>query len=153
MPRPLHGTASCEVMPNLHQSRRVMTGCFVICLCHFFVTEMGPTKHKLVVGSLFVNTAFAQTRGGNSMLAIKKARKYIEAYPADADAMVLSSLVLALESDAPMTISDLYTLDYDHFKLSLEIIEEWRLDRYYSSKIRLLDASLLADRLSTQTPD
>ena len=76
-----------------------------------------------------------------------------EGPPADADAMVLSSLVLALESDAPMTISDLYTLDYDHFKLSLEIIEEWRLDRYYSSKIRLLDASMEVGRLSTRTPD
>ena len=87
------------------------------------------------------------------MLAIKKARKYIEAHTDEADAIVLSTLVLALESDAPMTFSNLYTLDYDHFKLSLEIIEEWRLDRYYSSKIRLLDASLLAGRLSTQTPD
>jgi hypothetical protein len=128
-------------------------GCFVIGLCHFFVTKNGSAKHKLVLGSLFVNTAFAQTRGGNPMLAIKKARKYIEAHPDEADAIVLSSLVLALESDAPMTFSSLYSLDYDRFKLSLEIIEEWRLDRYYSSKIRLLEASMEVGRLSTRTPD
>jgi hypothetical protein len=41
-------------------------------------------------------------------------------------------------------LSDLYQLDYDDFGLALEVMVEWRLDRYYASKLRLLDVSIHA---------
>lgn len=75
------------------------------------------------------------------MLAINKTRKFIESDPAAPAAQILSSLVLALETESPFVPSDLYQMDYPHFELALEILSEWRLDRHYASKMRLLDIS------------
>ncbi|MFT3779706.1 MAG: hypothetical protein QM772_15795 [Ottowia sp.] len=76
------------------------------------------------------------------MRAIKEARKFIERQPNDANAKTLSRLVLALESEASFPITDLYLLDADKFKLAMEILDEWRLDRHYASKVRLFDISM-----------
>lgn len=82
------------------------------------------------------------------MLAVKKARKLIEIQPDSADARTLSALVIALESDKAFPLAQLYTLGYAHFELALEILSEWRLDRHYSSKVRLLDVSVQASELA-----
>ncbi|MEW6479142.1 MAG: hypothetical protein AB1455_06785 [Pseudomonadota bacterium] len=84
------------------------------------------------------------------MLGIKKARKYIEVNPDHPSSAVLSELVVALESESPMAITNLYKLGYDEFKLALEILEEWRLDRYYTSKVRLLDLSVQLSQMKRQ---
>lgn len=84
------------------------------------------------------------------MRAIKEARKYIERKPEDGNAKILSRLVLALESEAEFAIADLYQLDIDRFKLALEILEEWRLDRYYASKAKLFDISMQLAALESQ---
>lgn len=76
------------------------------------------------------------------MRAIKEARKFIEMDPASPSAQTLSRLVLALESESDFAISDLYALDLECFGLALNILEEWRLDRYYAGKARLFDVSL-----------
>ena len=76
------------------------------------------------------------------MRALKQARKLIEKKPDTATAKTLSGLVVALESDTPFALTSLYQLDYDDFELALDLIKEWRLDRYYSSKVRLLDLSV-----------
>lgn len=76
------------------------------------------------------------------MRALKKARKLIENHPGKPEAEILSRLVVALESETPFPISELYQLDYDDFALALEVLTEWRLDRYYMSKVRLLDLSV-----------
>ena len=76
------------------------------------------------------------------MRAIKQARKFIETQPDDANARTLSRLVRALESEADFPITDLYLLDADGFKLAMEILDEWRLDRHYASKVRLFDVSM-----------
>jgi hypothetical protein len=75
------------------------------------------------------------------MRAIKDARKFIKEHPSHASALLLSRLVLALESDTEFPIGELYHLSYDHFNLALEILREWRLDRYYAGKGKLLDLS------------
>ena len=75
------------------------------------------------------------------MRAIKEARKLIEKSPKSQAALTLSQLVLALESESDYRLTDIYQLDYDHFKLALEILQEWRLDRHYAGKSRLFDAS------------
>ncbi|MDO8903635.1 hypothetical protein [Hydrogenophaga sp.] len=81
------------------------------------------------------------------MLALKKTRKLIESDPNQASAVILSSLVVSLESDKPFQLADLYQLNYDDFKLALDLLAEWRLDRYYSSKVRLLDVSVNINQL------
>ena len=76
------------------------------------------------------------------MRAIKEARKYIERSPKHPQALTLSRLVLALESEGDFKIADLYLLDMERFKLALEILDEWRLDRHYASKSKLFDVSM-----------
>jgi len=82
------------------------------------------------------------------MLAIKKARKLIEANPTDTASKTLASLVLALESDSPFLLADIYELDYKRFEIALEILAEWRMDRYYAKKLRLVDVSTLAKNIA-----
>lgn len=84
------------------------------------------------------------------MRALKKARKLIERNPAKPAAKILSALVVALESEEPFKLADLYQLDYDNFGLALELLAEWRLDRYYSSKAVLLDISMQLGQLQQE---
>lgn len=84
------------------------------------------------------------------MRALKQARKRIERDPHSPAAERLSRLVLALEGDTGFDLKALYELDYDDFQLALEVLQEWRLDRYFSAKFRLMDASLAAHELRSQ---
>ncbi len=77
------------------------------------------------------------------MRAIKEARKLIEKNPESDAAKILSQLVLALEAEGDFHIANIYQLNYHHFKLALEILEEWRIDRHFASKTKLFDASRL----------
>jgi hypothetical protein len=81
------------------------------------------------------------------MNAIKKVRKFIEAEPLSAQAKTLASLVRALESDEQLALGDLYLLDYDKFNLAIDVLREWRLDRYYMGKAKLLDISVQVGEL------
>ncbi|MDD2808328.1 hypothetical protein [Rhodoferax sp.] len=84
------------------------------------------------------------------MIAIKKARKFIQAEPLDADAQIISALVLQLQSGGNISVPQLYQLKHANFLLALEILAEWRLDRYYAKKLRLLDISDQAYTLAMQ---
>lgn len=75
------------------------------------------------------------------MRAIKKTRLYIEHHPDSEAAKLLARLVLSLERETEFPVSDLYRLDFDRFKLALNLLDEWRLDRYYAGKGRLFDVS------------
>lgn len=76
------------------------------------------------------------------MNAIKTARKFIEANPASEAARTLAQLVLALEADSPFHIGALYSLNLDTFDLAIDILKEWRIDRYYAGKAKLFDLSM-----------
>lgn len=82
------------------------------------------------------------------MLAIKKARKIIETNPNEPASQIIAALVLALESETSISVAQLYQLDNKRFELALEILDEWRLDRHYASKLRLLDSSNQARSLT-----
>ena len=88
------------------------------------------------------------------MRAVKKARLFIAKKPDSESAQLLARLVLALESETAFSEADLYRLDYDSFKLALNLLDEWRLDRYYAGKGRLFDLSVQLGTLQTsaQTP-
>jgi hypothetical protein len=81
------------------------------------------------------------------MRAINKARKVIAADPDSAAAKTLGDLVLALETGGSFPIGNIYELDYKHYELALEIISSWRLERYFTSKIRLIDMAFHAREL------
>jgi len=76
------------------------------------------------------------------MNAIKQARKLIEGKPDSEAAKTLARLVRALESDEKFSLGDLYALDYDNFNVGIEVLKEWRLERYYMGKVRLHDLSV-----------
>jgi hypothetical protein len=86
------------------------------------------------------------------MLAIKKARKLMEANPGDQAAQIIAALVLALESEANISVEQLYRLDDKRFELAMEILSEWRLDRHYASKLRLLNSSTQLQEMTAATP-
>jgi hypothetical protein len=76
------------------------------------------------------------------MNAIKKTRKLIEINPATDKAKTFARLVRALESEEKFELGDLYKLDYEGFALAIDVLKEWRLDRYYMGKAKLLDISV-----------
>lgn len=73
---------------------------------------------------------------------IKKARKLIETDPHTKAAKTLAALVRALESEEKFDLGDMYELNFDNFNLAIDILKEWRLDRYYSGKAKLHDLSV-----------
>lgn len=82
------------------------------------------------------------------MNAIKKARQIILATPDSQEALTLARLVLALEAETDFPLVSLYALNLDSFGLAMEILKEWRLDRYYAQKGKLLDVSYQAHVLA-----
>ena len=84
------------------------------------------------------------------MLAIKKARKFIQAHPDDPASHIISALVLALEGAGQISVVQLFALNNDMFELALEILSEWRLDQHYASKSRLLDLSSPVQDMGTK---
>lgn len=83
------------------------------------------------------------------MLAIKKARKLIESNPESKTSSVLAGLVLSLETNSSYQLGHLYDLDYKDYELAVDIIREWRLDRHYSSKVKLISAAIYVDDLNS----
>lgn len=81
------------------------------------------------------------------MQIIKQVRQFVAANPLDPSAQILARLVLALEAESDLAISDIYRLDYDHFQMALKVLEEWRIDRYFAGKAKLFDISLQAVQL------
>jgi hypothetical protein len=90
-------------------------------------------------------------KASTPMTAIKKIRKYLAANPTAPSSHVLVKFVLCLESEASFPLAELYRLDYDIFKLALEMLEEWRLDRYYTAKGQLLDIALQLSEIEPET--
>jgi len=73
------------------------------------------------------------------MNGIKKLRRHLEDHPNDQSSTVLARLIVALEKNELFRLGDLYELDYNTFSLAIEIMEDWRLDRYYASRTKVLD--------------
>ena len=84
------------------------------------------------------------------MNEIKKARRLIEANPHSDAAKTLASLVRALESEEKFDLTAMYKLNYDNFHLAINILKEWRIDRYYSGKAKLHDLSVQVATLNAQ---
>ena len=70
---------------------------------------------------------------------IKKVAKYVASNPESADTPALLELAIALETGSVYSFSKLYELDHEAFRLAMGMIDDWRLDRHYLSKLTLLD--------------
>jgi hypothetical protein len=81
------------------------------------------------------------------MRAIKKARKIIETDPSSDAAKALTSLILALETDADFSFKKLYELQMKDFDLMIEVMKDWRLDRYYEGKAKAISTAIQATNI------
>lgn len=70
---------------------------------------------------------------------IKKVAKFVANNPGSADTPTLLELAVALETGSEYAFSKLYELSHEGFQLAMGMIDDWRLDRYYMSKLTLLD--------------
>lgn len=84
------------------------------------------------------------------MRTIKQVRRLIERDPLSAEARVLSALIAALESESPFSIQDLYNLNEKHFDMAMDILSDWRLDRYYFGKAKVFDVALQAKDIQAE---
>jgi hypothetical protein len=87
------------------------------------------------------------------MNAIKAARRIVFADPAAPESRLLSRLALALGAGTPFNVSELYELDLKTFDIAMDMIAEWRLDRFYAAKLKLFDLSLQAGEMAGPSPD
>ncbi|HUL63691.1 MAG TPA: hypothetical protein VLW55_03665 [Burkholderiaceae bacterium] len=76
------------------------------------------------------------------MNAIKQIRKYLEKNPSTESARALAELAAALAEERDYSLAALYRLNYDEFNLAIELLKDWRLDRYYAARIKLFDVVL-----------
>ena len=75
------------------------------------------------------------------MRAIKKVRLFIEQNPQAEAAQIFSKLISSLVEESDFSMKDLYLLGSSDFQLAIEILQEWRLDRYYMGKAKTFDTA------------
>ena len=76
------------------------------------------------------------------MNAIKSIRKHLEKHPDAPSSKALARLVAALAEEKSFSLAELYAMDYDTFEMALELLRDWRLDRYYAARLKLFDFAL-----------
>lgn len=76
------------------------------------------------------------------MNAIKAIRKHLEKYPDKPSSKALARLVAALAEERNYSLSELYAMDYEAFEMALELLKDWRIDRYYAARLKLFDFAL-----------
>lgn len=118
---------------------------FVLLLDDMSFNGGGATQHSLVA---FVNLrVHASPRNHRrhrtqTMNAIKAIRKQLEKNPDAPSSKALARLVAALAEEKSYSLADLYSMDYDAFEMALELLRDWRLDRYYAARLKLFDFAL-----------
>jgi hypothetical protein len=78
------------------------------------------------------------------MRAIKKVRQLIAHEPFNPTAQIFARLSSSLFDEVDFSLKDLYELSSSDFELAMEILQEWRLDRYYMGKAKTFDVAMQA---------
>jgi hypothetical protein len=82
------------------------------------------------------------------MRAIKQVKKLIKENPQSVVGQTFSKLILSLESDVQFAVKDLYSLDIADFDLAIEVLKDWRIDRFYIGKAKAFDMATHAQTVS-----
>ncbi len=64
------------------------------------------------------------------MTALEKISSYVENNPESRDSEVLTNFVRGLHAGTEFRLADLYDLTYDRFGLAIDLLGQWRLQRY-----------------------
>ena len=86
----------------------------------------------------------------NNMRAIKKVKKFIEHSPESTTGLVYSRLILSLEAGVDFPVKELYKLNAHDFELALELMKDWRIDRFYIGKAKAFDMATHASDLANK---
>ncbi len=81
------------------------------------------------------------------MRIIQKIRSVIEQDPLNQTAQLFNQLISSLEDELDFPLHELYKLNTSDFQLAMEILQEWRIDRYYVGKSKTFDVTLQALQL------
>ncbi len=85
------------------------------------------------------NQNIGRTPEGASVNRIKKAARYIYKNPTAPGAKALTDLAVAIENGAAYSLGELNELNHEEFELAIGMIKDWRVDRHYLSKLRMLE--------------
>ncbi len=66
--------------------------------------------------------------------AVKSIAKYVHKHQGEEGAIVLRELCEALENDKPFVLARLYDIPPQAFELAMNLIVNWRLDRYLTKR-------------------
>ena len=76
------------------------------------------------------------------MHAIKQIGKYLAQNPSSESAGALAQFAAALAEEREFSLGDLYRLNYEEFELAIDLLKDWRVDRYYAGEIKLIETVL-----------
>jgi hypothetical protein len=76
------------------------------------------------------------------MDAIRKVHRYIKQHPRTPESLALAGLAAYLSDEREFPLGDLYRLDKAAFDLAIELIRDWRLDRYYAAEVATLEPAV-----------
>lgn len=65
---------------------------------------------------------------------VKKIAEFIRRNPESYDALVLWEICKALESKSVFTLDRLYELKLKSFEMAMELLDEWRIDRWIAER-------------------
>ena len=54
---------------------------------------------------------------------------------------IFSRLITSLAEEADFSLKEVYELNSNEFELAIEVLEEWRLDRFYMGKAKVFDVA------------
>jgi hypothetical protein len=76
------------------------------------------------------------------MDAIRRVNRYIKEHPQAPESAALAGLAASLSQEREFPLGDLYRLDLEAFDLALELVKDWRLDRYYAAEVARLEPAV-----------
>ena len=82
-------------------------------------------------------TAHPTEAGNEKVKAIHDIRRYLSDHSDSPSAEVLSRLPATLSREESLALSELYALDWESFELAIDLMRDWRIDRYYADSTNL----------------
>jgi hypothetical protein len=73
------------------------------------------------------------------MFAIQKLEQYLNTSASPAAARELTRLMQALRQEQEFPLSNLYEIDFEAFELAVDVLRDWRIDRYYARDTPIIE--------------
>jgi len=106
------------------------------------IETINAVRHcKKLLGGAGLSAKLLPKSRTTALNAIKEVRRYLEKNPGSPSAEVLSRLTAAIAEESQFALGELYERT-KAFELGIELMKDWRLDRYYAARIRLFDVVL-----------